>query len=1089
MATNVQQLLLQVDASVELARRNIASLATSVVNDTGKMQTALDRVDAMFDNFGRGMKAGAAQSSAEVFVQGFQKAEAAAQRLLASIDPLYAAEQRYISKLEEANNLHKIGAMSGMHLADIHAGLKRQYDEEVASLGRASAATEQLTREENELSAAAERLKSRLDPLYAAQQRHAAAINEAEKLLQAGKISWTTYGQAVDQAAHELQAFRAAQAGVNDQMNTVNRTSGQMRLGMQNLSFQINDMATMFALGARPQQIFASQAGQVVAALQMMGHESNKFVRFLGGPWGIALSLAVSGLALFGIKNKEAEESVAGLIKKMEKQEAQAYKQDVANKVWEDSIRGVIKAQRDLGEELDKELRTPAGENREAVTQAEADLRTQQSERQLLEKEITRLKKAIVAAQAEFMRLSSGPRPELAGVAQAKLAKLKEELKNTTSLLGDVDRSIVRTEDNIRKSRARVVREEAKASFDVSGFYDSVRKSASQAATYSREVADAIEAVASASDGAAEKAPGAVGSAAPKVAELVQSLRAGKTSAAQFAAAMNAVAKSIEAAGKAAKDNKKSTQLPKVTQGEAVDLIKEVFGSGTDITSTTRTPKQNKDVGGAANSYHLQNGRALAIDFIPQGGMKAFNKEMLRLAAQARGFDVLELLGPGDRGHDDHGHLAVALKRLGPDQVAKAQASLAAKQNSRELGQMRFTNGANERLEELNGQLIAAQMELVDNTEQQAEFSALMVRSQHAKIQKDIENDAAEAKKAGMDAAIVDAKTAELKEANEKVLNQKLANIEVRKQIELAREANALERQRSEFAQDGLRFEDEMANSRKEHLRIQLEIVDAIYAQRERDLEYAKLQAERNGNLAEANRIQEEINNLPTERSRDRARTERQNESPFDAWRRDAADTTDEIENLKVQGLEGLVDTLVAAKDGWEAMRKVALSVIQDILTQLIRMQTMKLLANLFGTVAGAAAGGGGGTPLFTSSNPGVGFADGGKVKGPGTGTSDSIPAWLSNGEYVVNAAATRKYLPMLERINSGRALKLARGGLAGVSIPKAANINVPSGGGDSYNIHVNVRGPIPPAERRRTGAQVASGLQAEIARTKRKGM
>lgn len=46
-------------------------------------------------------------------------------------------------------------------------------------------------------------------------------------------------------------------------------------------------------------------------------------------------------------------------------------------------------------------------------------------------------------------------------------------------------------------------------------------------------------------------------------------------------------------------------------------------------------------------------------------------------------------------------------------------------------------------------------------------------------------------------------------------------------------------------------------------------------------------------------------------------------------------------------------------------------------------------------------------------------FAKGGKVNGPGTGTSDSIPAMLSNGEYVMTAEATRKFEPLLEVMNS----------------------------------------------------------------------
>jgi hypothetical protein len=47
-------------------------------------------------------------------------------------------------------------------------------------------------------------------------------------------------------------------------------------------------------------------------------------------------------------------------------------------------------------------------------------------------------------------------------------------------------------------------------------------------------------------------------------------------------------------------------------------------------------------------------------------------------------------------------------------------------------------------------------------------------------------------------------------------------------------------------------------------------------------------------------------------------------------------------------------------------------------------------------------------------------FAPGGPVFGAGTGTSDSIPAMLSNGEFVVNANATAKNRSLLETINSG---------------------------------------------------------------------
>ena len=49
-----------------------------------------------------------------------------------------------------------------------------------------------------------------------------------------------------------------------------------------------------------------------------------------------------------------------------------------------------------------------------------------------------------------------------------------------------------------------------------------------------------------------------------------------------------------------------------------------------------------------------------------------------------------------------------------------------------------------------------------------------------------------------------------------------------------------------------------------------------------------------------------------------------------------------------------------------------------------------------------------------------AGFASGGMVYGPGTGTSDDIPARLSAGEFVVNAADTRRHRRLLDQINNG---------------------------------------------------------------------
>jgi predicted nucleic acid-binding Zn-ribbon protein len=59
--------------------------------------------------------------------------------------------------------------------------------------------------------------------------------------------------------------------------------------------------------------------------------------------------------------------------------------------------------------------------------------------------------------------------------------------------------------------------------------------------------------------------------------------------------------------------------------------------------------------------------------------------------------------------------------------------------------------------------------------------------------------------------------------------------------------------------------------------------------------------------------------------------------------------------------------------------------------------------------------------------------AEGGAISGPGTGTSDSILSWLSNGEFVVKAAATSYYGPgLLHAINQMRLPRFAVGGAVG---------------------------------------------------------
>lgn len=117
-----------------------------------------------------------------------------------------------------------------------------------------------------------------------------------------------------------------------------------------------------------------------------------------------------------------------------------------------------------------------------------------------------------------------------------------------------------------------------------------------------------------------------------------------------------------------------------------------------------------------------------------------------------------------------------------------------------------------------------------------------------------------------------------------------------------------------------------------------------------------------------------------------------------------------------------ITDWITGAQSFGDAMKNI----LQQLIAQLIQ-------AAIYATIVAACTGGGGGFAARWSSAFGKAFATGGSVDGPGTGTSDSIPAMLSNGEYVLNAQAVdRLGVPFLNGLNTGRLRGFASGGLVG---------------------------------------------------------
>ncbi|GLT01489.1 hypothetical protein GCM10007897_28830 [Sphingobium jiangsuense] len=182
-------------------------------------------------------------------------------------------------------------------------------------------------------------------------------------------------------------------------------------------------------------------------------------------------------------------------------------------------------------------------------------------------------------------------------------------------------------------------------------------------------------------------------------------------------------------------------------------------------------------------------------------------------------------------------------------------------------------------------------------------------------------------------------------------------------------------------------------------------------------------------------------------------------------------------------------DSAVDALHGVITGTKNAKQSILDMTSALIKMALQSMLlgsgpmAGLFGGPAGGLGGVIGGL---------LGFAEGGHIRGPGTSTSDSIPIMASNGEYVINAKATRKHLPLLEAINSGKAPAFATGGRIGASLSNtyAPSVNVNVAGGQDARVARQIADAVGqaldsrrPDTFRRSEAQQLAKAQTAISR------
>lgn len=156
-----------------------------------------------------------------------------------------------------------------------------------------------------------------------------------------------------------------------------------------------------------------------------------------------------------------------------------------------------------------------------------------------------------------------------------------------------------------------------------------------------------------------------------------------------------------------------------------------------------------------------------------------------------------------------------------------------------------------------------------------------------------------------------------------------------------------------------------------------------------------------------------------------------------------------------VQFASGIGDVFVNAMQEWDGTFKGFFrsvlqgfaQLVQQILAELLKIQIMKSIFSLFPSLAPTGTGGSGGDGFGVMGGGAGGsggylLAAGGLVRGPGTGTSDSIPAMLSNGEYVIPANVVKQMgVGFFDQIRSGRMTGMPAPMPSAASVSNTSNV------------------------------------------------
>lgn len=312
--------------------------------------------------------------------------------------------------------------------------------------------TKKATQSARDNDAALRRVLQATDAEALALQRMNELLADAKRLFDAGKIS--------------QQQFAAVQKLGMDVTNGVTTATGAQRIGMQQLGYNLNDVITMWSLGAKPGQIFASQIGQIAQSIQLMSGGASKFATFIGGPWGIALTLAVIALTPLVAKLLDGNDALGDAVKKLREDAKETEINRKAKEAFIKTTEGQIDAVRRLNEELDRSIRTQRQEQQLTVLRAQGAVEGLRGGRAGQVSEIEKQRRLVAGYNQQINNPGFGTDPDAIMGIVAAAAAAEERLKALEAQLRATDKAIVDGEEAVRKAQIPLIQTDVEAGLD-----------------------------------------------------------------------------------------------------------------------------------------------------------------------------------------------------------------------------------------------------------------------------------------------------------------------------------------------------------------------------------------------------------------------------------------------------------------------------------------------------------------------------------------------------------------------------------------------------------------------------------------------